>query len=238
MNSAQRQVADAPPDAKIFLSGPVGCGKTTAGVERLRQLMVGSQSAGSVLVLTPQRTLQAPYEALLRSPEIGPGRQATLATIGGLARRMLELFWPLVAETAGFSHPNLPPVFLTLETAQYFMARILRPLLEEGFFASVTMDHNRLYSQVLDNLNKAASIGFNYSEIGDRLSSAWFGDQSQRRVYADVQESASRFRRYCLEHNLLDFSLQLELFSQVLWRTPECRSYLTGQFNHLVYDNV
>jgi hypothetical protein len=158
--------------------------------------------------------------------------------MGGLARRMVDLFWPLAAETAGFAHPDQPPVFLTLETAQYYMARILRPLLEEGFFASVTIDRNRLYSQVLDNLNKSASVGFPYSEIGERLTGAWYGDPAQRRVYADAQESANRFRRYCLEHNLLDFSLQLELFWNILWRTPECHSYLTQQYRTLIYDNI
>ena len=123
---------------------------------------------------------------------------------------MVDLFWPLAAEAAGFAQPDQPPVFLTLETAQYYMARILRPLLDQGFFASVTIDRNRLYSQVLDNLNKSAAVGFPYTEIGERLSGAWYGDPAQRRVYADAQESANRFRQYCLEHNLLDFSLQLE----------------------------
>jgi len=222
----------------MFLSGPAGSGKTTASVERLQTLLASGLPADSILVFTPQRTLQTPYEIALRTPEIGPGGQVVLATVGGLARRMVDLFWPLVAETAGFAHPDLPPVFLTLETAQYYMARLIRPLLDDGFFASVTIDHNRLYSQVLDNLNKAASVGFPHTEIGERLSAAWLGDPGQRRVYADAQESANRFRQHCLEHNLLDFSLQLELFWKFLWRTPECHAYLTRQYRHLICDNI
>ena len=170
-------------------------------------------------------------------PSLGPGGQATLATIGGLARRMVDLFWPLVADTAGFAHPDQPPVFLTLETAQYYMARIVRPLLDEGFFSSVTIERNRLYSQILDNLNKSSSVGFSYLEIGDRLSSSWYGDPGQRRVYADAQECATRFRQNCFEHNLLDFSLQLEIFWNLLWRVPLCQDYLKQQYRHLVYDN-
>ena len=237
-NKAQWKIVKAPLDAKTFLSGPAGCGKTTVGVERLRALLASGLPADFILVLTPQRTLQAPYETALRAPEIGPGGQVALATVGGLARRMVDLFWPLAAETAGFAHPGQPPVFLTLETAQYYMARLIRPLLDEGFFASVTIDRNRLYSQVLDNLNKAASVGFPHTEIGERLSSAWIGDPGQRRVYADAQESANRFRQYCLEHNLLDFSLQLEIFWNILWRTPECHAYLTRQYSHLICDNI
>ncbi len=237
LTKAQCEITQAPLDAKTFLSGPAGCGKTTVGVERLRTLLTSGLPAGSILVLTPQRTLQAPYEMALRAPEVGPGGVVTLATLGGLARRMVDLFWPLAAESAGFAHPDQPPVFLTLETAQYYMARLVRPLLDEGFFASVTIDRNRLYSQILDNLNKSASVGFSYTEIGERLLAAWFGDPGQRRIYADAQECASRFRQYCLDHNLLDFSLQLDVFWNTLWHTPECRTYLTRQYRHLIYDN-
>ncbi len=241
MNLTEEQTAilAASMQSKTFLSGPAGCGKTTVGVERLHALLVSGLPADSILVLTPQRTLQEPYEAALRLPDLGPGGQVALATVGGLARRMVDLFWPLAADLAGFAHPDQPPVFLTLETAQYYMARLVRPLVnEQGFFASVTIDRNRLYSQVLDNLNKAASVGFPYTEIGDRLSSAWFGDPGQRRIYADAQECASRFRQYCLEHNLLDFSLQLDIFWNILWRNPHCCAYLTRQYRHLICDNI
>jgi superfamily I DNA/RNA helicase len=238
LTEEQRQIAKSSLYSKTFLSGLAGCGKTTVAVERLRDLLAAGVAAGSILILTPQRTLQEPYEKALLGPDIGPGGQVTLATIGGLARRMVDLFWPLVSETAGFAHPDQPPVFLTLETAQYFMARIVRPFLDDGYFASVTIDRNRLYSQVLDNLNKAASVGFPFSEIGERLSSAWYGDPGQRRVYADAQASANRFRQYCLEHNLLDFSLQLDIFWNSLWRIPHCHEYLTRQYRHLICDNI
>ena len=240
MNLTQDQfeILNASSDSKMFLSGPSGCGKTSLAVEHLRLLLARGQPADSILILTPQRVLQAPYEAALRAPDVGPGGQVTLVTIGGLARRMVDLFWPLAAEVAGFVHPDHPPVFLTLETAQYYMARLIRPQLDEGFFASVTIDRNRLYSQVLDNLNKAASVGFPYTEIGDRLSGAWYGDPGQRRIYADAQASANLFRQYCLEHNLLDFSLQLEIFRNILWQIPQSHDYLTHQYHHLICDNI
>lgn len=240
MNLTQEQskIVEYPVDSKIFLSGPPGCGKTTAGVERLRALLVAGLPADSLLILTPQRTLQIPYETALAAQEIPPGGQVTLVTIGGLARRMVSLFWPMVSEAIGFAHPDEPPLFLTLETAQYYMARIVRPLLEEGYFASVTINRNRLYSQVLDNLNKAASVGFAHTEINERLKTAWSGDPGQRRVFEDAQECANRFRQYCLENNILDFSLQLEVFWKSIWRMPECRDYLIHQYQHVLYDNI
>lgn len=238
LTQAQVTIATAS-DGRLFVRGPATCGKTTAGVARLDYLLTRGVPAESILVLTPQRTLQAPYQALLRSRTQDAGGEVTLATIGGLARRMCELFWPLAAEAAGFAHPECPPIFLTLETAQYFMARLVRPLIEEeGFFESVTIDRNRLYAQILDNLNKSAAVGFPYTEIGARLDAAWQGDPAQRRVYADVQTCATRFRQYCLEHNLLDFSLQIEIFTQFLWREPLVHEYLTHFYRHLIYDNT
>lgn len=234
----QQQIAESPLNSKLFVSGPTGTGKTTAGVERMRYLLEQGIPADSILMLTPQRILQEPYLDLLYSPERGAGGEVTSTTMGGLGRRIVDLFWPIAAESAGFANPDQPPVFLSLETSQYYMAHIVRPLLDEGYFESVTIDRNRLYSQIIDNLNKAAVIGFPHTEIASRLDSSYYGDPVQRRVYADAQDAASRFREYCLQHNLLDFSLQMEVFTNILWPLPQVRDYLTRSYRHLIYDNV
>jgi len=239
LNGSQQQVVEAPLDGKVFLTGMAGSGKTTAGVERMRYLLSQGVPADSILMLTPQRTLQEPYLELLYSPQRRAGGEVTSATMGGLARRMCELFWPLAAQSAGFKNPHLPPTFLTLETAQYYMAHLVRPLLEEkGYFESLTINRNRLYSQILDNLNKAALVGFPHMDIAPRLDSAWFGDPAQRRIYADAQECANIFRDYCLDHNLLDFSLQFEIFLNILWPQEQVKTYLFNTYRHLIYDNV
>lgn len=235
----QRQIIESPLNTRLFVSGGAGTGKTTAGVERIHFLLEQGVPADSILLLTPQRTLQEPYLELLESPNRIAGGEVTPATIGGLARRMCDLFWSLAAEQAGFRNPDQPPVFLTLETAQYYTAHLVRPLIEErGYFESVTINRNRLYSQIVDNLNKAAIAGFPHTEIGARLDSAWFGDPAQRRVYADAQECANLFRQHCLENNLLDFSLQLEIFKNILWHNDQARNYLTRNYRHLIYDNA
>ena len=223
---------------KVFLEGPAGCGKTTVGVERMLYLMQQGVRGDAILLIVPQRTLAKPYYDALSVPGVTAGGLVNVVTVGGLAQRMVELFWPLAAEPAGFARPDDPPTFLTLETAQYFMARLVKPLFDEGYFESVTITHNRIYSQVLDNLNKAALVGFPLQEIGDRLKSAWSGESSQRRIYEDAQDCALRFRQYCLEHNLLDFSLQMEVFYHHLWHAHACRRYLLETFHHLIYDNV
>lgn len=220
------------------MEGPAGTGKTTAGVGRLLHLLDSGVPAGSILVIVPQRTLAAPYYDALRRSTVRAGGQVTILTVGGLAQRTVDLFWPLVAEDAGFAHPDDPPTFLTLETAQYYMARLVRPLFDQGYFETITIDRNRLYSQILDNLNKAAVVGFPHTQIGERLKAAWSGEQSQKRIYDEAQTCATCFREYCLAHNLLDFSLQMEVFLKYLWAMPLCRNYLLETYPHLIVDNV
>jgi GTPase SAR1 family protein len=143
----------------IFLSGPAGAGKTTLAVQRMRALLAASAPGDSIIVFAPQRSLLRPYQDQLERADLPPGSRPWLLTIGGLARQTVDLFWPGVAGRAGFAHPNEPPVFLTLETAQYYMARVVEPLIKEtGYFESVRLQHPRLYSQILDNLNKAALV--------------------------------------------------------------------------------
>jgi superfamily I DNA/RNA helicase len=234
----QVTAAQQPASNRQFLEGPAGSGKTTLGVQRMLHLLDSGVPTESILVLVPQRTLATPYYEALHSPDLPPGGQVTVLTVGGLARRMVNLFWPLVAQRAGFGHPERRPTFLTLETAQYYMARVVRPLLEQGYFESLVIHRNRLYSQILDDLNKASVVGFPHTEIGDRLKEAWAGDPSEKRIYDEAQDCATRFREYCLEHNLLDFSLQLEVFVEHLWTLPLCRSYLLERYTHLLVDNL
>jgi len=224
---------------RLFLEGPAGAGKTSWAVERLLSLLSNGIPGGSILVFAPQRTLLWPYEQALRSPQAHTGGSPTLLTVGGLAQRIVNLFWPLAVQAGGFAFPDQPPVFLTLETAQYIMARVVQPLIEDQrLFDSLTMDRNRLYSQLLDNLNKAAVVGFPPAEIGTRLKDSWIGDPVQLHIYEDVQTCCDAYRSYCLAQNLLDFSLQIELFRSVLWPLPACRGYLHATYRHLIVENI
>ncbi|HOR18651.1 MAG TPA: hypothetical protein PLE10_02320 [Brevefilum sp.] len=228
-----------PIDAKIFVQGKAGSGKTTAGVHWLQKLMKSGVPPHQILVFTPQRTLAQPYLDCMHDEGAFAHSLITTMTLGGLARRMVDLFWPLISEEAGFAHPNQPPHFLTLESGQYYMAHVVRPLIEnEGYFESLAIHRNRIYAQILDNLNKAAIVGFPYEEIGPRLKSAWIGGIEQFNIYDDVQRCADHFRQFCLAHNLLDFSLQVEVFLQRLWPLRLCREHLVQSYRHLIADNI
>jgi hypothetical protein len=237
-SEVQRQIVEHPVEGKIFLEGAAGMGKTTVGVGRLNFLLASGVRADEIAVIVPQRTLGLPYDELLRDPSLPDGGEVKIATLGSLGREMVDLFWVIVAEEMGFQYLDKRPTFLSLETAQYYMARVAAPIIsEKGYFETITIDRNRLYSQILDNLSKAAVVGFPITEIAERLKSAWIGEDSQQRVYDEVQDCAIRFRAYCQENSLIDFSLQTEIF-RFLWELPQARNYLTRKYKHLIVDNL
>jgi len=235
---AQQTIITAPISGKLFVTGPAGCGKTSAAVARMRYLIDQGIPAESILILSPQRSLAAPYIRSIAGSDMPAGSLPTIVTLGGLAQRTLQLFWPAIAATSGFARPDLPPTYLTLETAQYYMARVARSLFDRGYFEQLVIDRNRLYSQILDNLNKSALVGFPSTEIGARLIDAWVGKPEQTIHYEQAQELANLFRSYCLENNLLDYSLQIEMFHQKLWPSHLVRQFLANQYRHLIYDNI
>ncbi len=237
-NRSLENLHTPPFDKRFFLEGPAGTGKTTLAVARLLALLREGVESDSILLLFPQRTLAQPYLKALREATWFHGTVFSPLTLGGLARRSVELFWPLIAREAGFENPAEVPVFLTIETAQFFLARLLEPLWEQGLFQTLTMDRNRLYSQILDNLNKAALVGFPHDTIAERLKSAWVGKPEQKSIYDDAQRCATLFRRYCLQHSLLDFSLQVEIFRDLIWPSAFCRKVLFSAYHHLIYDNL
>ncbi|MBI1879444.1 MAG: hypothetical protein HYR94_14705 [Chloroflexi bacterium] len=111
-----------------FLTGPAGTGKTTQAVARLRELLTSHVPGHSILVLVPQLTLTSPYRALLRDPSLHGAATVDILTLNGLALQTINLFWPVLAQTAGFGRPQTRPVFLTIETAQYYLRQgILTP---------------------------------------------------------------------------------------------------------------
>jgi hypothetical protein len=235
----QKQAADFVGNPHLFLSGPASSGKTSAALFRLQQILTSSSTtAASTLVLVPQRSLAEPYQTFLQQFELPASQSVSIQTMSSIVRRMIALFWPLIASRQIFRHPYEPPRFLTLETAQYYMAQIVDPLIDRGHFATITLTRNRLFSQLLDNLNKSAIVGFPHTELSKRLKSAWTGDQAQLTVYDDVQFAVNNFRAFCLEHNLVDFSLQVELFRDIVWPNETFQKYFQNQYHHLIYDNA
>ncbi len=239
LSKKQIEIIESNLDSSLFLSGPAGAGKSTAGVERLNFLVRNGIPGNRILLLFPQRTLSVKYQDAINSLAFQANSLPVIATFGGLARRTIELYWPLIAAETGFANPENLPIFLTLESTLYFISQLITPLIiDGGYFSSVTIQRNRLFSQILDNLNKSAVHGFPHTEISERLQSSWIGDPAQLSIFQDAQNAAVLFRDYCYKHNLLDFSLQVELFVNHLYHHRQVKDHFRKQYKHLIYDNV
>ncbi len=239
LRPSQISIVESDINTSVSLAGPAGSGKSTVGNQRIRYLVQEGIVGSEILLLVPQRNLGTSYQEVLDTPDFPGYSLPVIVTYGGLARRSIDLFWPLVLEEYPAFVLDSPPVFLTLESSLYFLSRIVEPLLQDqGLFASVAVQQNRLYSQILDNLNKAAVNGFPHTEISEKLKSAWTGDVSQERIFDDAQLAANLFRTYCFNNNMLDFSLQVEIFTNLVSGNSEVISYFKDQFSYLIYDNV
>jgi hypothetical protein len=119
------------------------------------------------------------------------------------------------------------------------MWRITEPLIQqEGYFSDLRIRRERLLSQLVDNLNKSALVGFGHTEVLPRLRAAWTGAPDRINGYWQAQDCAIRFREYCLAHNLLDFSLTTEVYCQHLLKHPVYQRYFRAQVRHLLVDNL
>jgi len=233
----QQDFIHLPIEGKYFIEGPAGSGKTTATIAWINQVL--SQYAGqNILLFVPQRSLGKPYFDYFTQQRNYSGSLPQIFTFGGFAKRMIGLFWPLISDQTEFSNPRSSPFFLSLETAQYCMERVTQPYLEKGFFQSVVIEKSRLFSQLLDNLNKAAVVRFPISEIAQRLKGINHLDASMEIAYDQVQICAQAFRAYCYEHNLMDFSLLIEIFVTTLFHSDLFIDFFQSQYSMIIADNI
>ena len=221
-----------------FLAGPLVAGQRQALIERLRVLLEAGVPGYAVLVLLPDRATSRRFRQEVDQLDLGPYGAVDLQTYYRLASRLIRLFWPLVAGSSGFAAPERPPVFLNYETAQYLMGQLTEPLLAQGYFEGLSMRPQRILSQLLDDLNKAAVSGFALAEVAPRLREAWTGEESRLRFYEQVQICIELYRGHCLQHGLLDASLTFEVFNRHLVTVDEFWRYFTERYRHLLVDSA
>lgn len=224
--------------SKVYLVGPAGGGKTSRLVARLGELISANTRPDRILVLAPQKAQARRFRAELAQVK-GAHKargEPTITTIYGLAQQHVSLFYPLIAERAGFVEPQREPVLLNVEAAQYFLDQIVEPRIAD--FADLKLYRPRLLGQILDSMNKSAECGFPLDEIAARLSAAWSGESQRMVSYRRVQEVALGFRAFCLEHSLLDFSLLIDTFARHLLQAQSYRDYIIARYRHILADNI
>jgi hypothetical protein len=224
---------------KVFLEGMAGSGKTTYAVQHLLAWLAQGVDPSRVLIIVPQAPMARPYQLALHNAAYSGGAPI-ITTFAGFARQAVGAYWTEIAGLLG-ADPSREPIFLNIETAQYFMARFAMPRIAEGEFAlgEMRVAAPRIISQVLDNLTRAALLNEPLERIPERLSKAWGErDSSRREVFKRTYTLAAEFRAHCLQHNLLDFSLTVETFLRHIYPKPEFQAFLQTRFDFLLADNL
>ncbi len=222
----------------ILLWGDAGSGKSVALQHRLLRLLQEGESAYNILVLVSEYGLEQPFLQLIRESDVGAYADLHIATYNSLAREITLLFWPLVARDAGFAQPHKPPVFLEYDMAQLLMWRILTPMQDEGAFANLRLRPQRIVSQLIDILNRAAFNGLTLEEAVARQAHIFAAEPDRIQNLHDAAQAAGDFRRFCLENSLLDFSLTIEVFDNHLVEHSEFNRYFKERYRHLLVDNI
>ncbi len=219
---------------RYYLVGHPGTGKTARLVQQLAALLAAGVRADRILVLVPQESGARRFQLALGATKRRLLPQ--IETFSGLIQRHVALFFPRIAPRAGFAASAREPIWVNVELAQYLLDQLIAPYLDQ--FSDLRMTRARLLVQILDNMNRAALTGFPLEALAERLSAAWRGEAGRRRAYQAAQAIALDFRRFCLAHGLVDFSLSVELFRAHLLSADFYREYVAAHYRYVLADNI
>ncbi|MGB1249666.1 MAG: UvrD-helicase domain-containing protein [Candidatus Promineifilaceae bacterium] len=225
-------------DGTVFIYGRAGTGKTTVLRERLGQLLSAGNPAYTVLVLVADPEQRNAFSKFIEQSDLKSFSDLKLMHFNQLAREMVMLFWPLVARQAGFASGFKPPTFLGYDLAQLLMWNTITPMVDRGAFADLRRRPQQIVSQLLDTLNRSALNRLDILQATERQVRSWAGEANHVRNLHQAKEAADTFRQHCLDNNLLDLSLTIDVFNNQVLAHPEFSRYFSERYQHILVDNV
>ena len=231
------QLAAIEADNSSLMVGPAGTGKSLALQHRLLRLLRSGYPENTTLILIADSGHASFYRSILLDQPI-PHTGLFLGTFPRWVKESVSLFWPLVSEAAGFSNPEDLPTFLSYDLAQLAMWKNIAPMIDVGAFTGLPLRSQQIVSQLLDTLNRAALNGISLSQAHERQLHGLAGQKERLRYMEDAKEAIDSFRRVCLDNNLLDLSLLIQVFTHQLLDSSEYVDYLQTRFNNLIVDNL
>jgi hypothetical protein len=221
---------------KQYLTGHPGSGKSSRLADHLVTLLDAGIRPDRILLLAPQQAQAERFRNAQSRVKRRTRGEPFVSTIYSLAQQHVALFFPRIAPRAGFAHPKREAVFIDVELAQYFLDQIAAPHIAE--FEDLKLSRPRLISQILDSMNKASTANFPLEELAARLNAAWTGPEPRAHHYRRVQDIAIAFRKFCLQHNLIDFSLSMNVFGEHLLDADFYQEFIQARYRHILADNI
>lgn len=239
LNLTENQKSVIEGEGALFLSGPVGTGKTTALEHRFVRLVQNEDGASdATLVLLADRAQVSHFTSSPHLTEAGLGEtDQSISTFYQYARRTVAFYRTYLAEKIGYFEPYSPPTWLTYDMAQLVMWELVNPMLQDGYFADLRLRPQQIVSQLLDILNRSAFNRLPFEAGLEKQQESWGGDDVHRRQLKDAELAVKRFRNRCLQLNLVDTSLMLTMFDIFLRDQPLFESH-TADLKHILIDNL
>lgn len=216
-----------------LILGATGSGKSTALVRRYYEWVHGGLRTDQVLVLTAGAAHTSSWRRNLKLESFGP---VEVHSFFGFIQRELNLFWAPVQEAHEILRNWIGPEFLNVEIANHLMRGLVDPVAPE-FSYQLKAGPQRIAIQLASNLSTvAAASGFSPAETARRLAAADRPDRA--RLYESVQGLLEAFRERCLEAGILDYSLSLHLFTEILMKHEPYLEHLRHRFAALMVDDL
>jgi len=217
---------------QIILGG-TGSGKTTALMQRYQEWVRSGVRTEQVLVLTAGARHSSQWRRGLQLEAHGP---IEAYSFFGFIQKELNLFWAPVQAAYPELKAWLRPEFLNVEIAHHLMRGLLEPV--AGAFSEVLKaSPQRLAIQLASNLSTvAAAAGLRPAGAAQRLAGA--DKEEKSGLYQMVRELLETYQERCLKAGLLDYSLALRLYTEVLMNHPPYLEHLRSRYRYLLVDDL
>lgn len=223
---------------KITLyKGMTGSGKTTMLMNQYRSWMDAGVSTHQILVLVRNRRQSQQWKEMIQ-----PCYSARLKLFSyfGFIQEQLKKYWPLIQEDiVSIEHHRLEPIFMTIETSQSLMGRIVDEHRRRGRLLDVRAPQDRIAMELLHNLSKAAMGNIDFQGIGEILYSTQGNrEKANHLVYREMQEICNQYIEETLSKGILDYGMTVYIYDRYLRHIEAYRERLKAENPYMIVDDL
>ncbi|MEN8904941.1 MAG: UvrD-helicase domain-containing protein [Clostridiales bacterium] len=226
-------------NGKYILKGPTGSGKSEALFKRYKYLVEDlNVSSDSILILLLNRTQSLDWrkKTILKKSGL-----IWRTSYYGFIQNEINTFYPMIVKNCSFiGKKRLKPIFLTFESAQYIVSKVIEKRRErEGLFSGVTSFSDRISIDLTANLVKAAISDISFDSIGERMyNSLEKKDKQKKKTFIDSDNILKAYRKKCLELGVFDFGIAIYLYNNFLLNDKNYLDVLFKRVKHIIVDDV
>ncbi|MBB6214048.1 hypothetical protein HNQ80_000117 [Anaerosolibacter carboniphilus] len=217
--------------------GMTGSGKTTMLMNQYRSWIEEGISTHQILVLLRNRR-----QSQLWKESICPSYSAKLKLFSyfGFAQEELKKYWPLIQQEIPWMESHrLEPVFMTIETSQSLMGRIVDEHRRRGRLLDVRAAQDRIAMELIHNLSKAAMGNVDLERIGEVLFSTQASQEKiNPLVYGEMQAICNQYMEETFKKGVLDYGMTVYIYDRYLRGIEQYREILQRQNPYLIIDDL